>query len=125
LPLFERGQADAAQAASALRAAQSTRELLRAQARRDLERLLGQAQRMHERQQLMREKTIPMARRVVEQLTAAVRTGGAPLQEVLLARRTLGDLLEDSADLDLAALEVSLAVARIVSPPPSLEGGPT
>jgi hypothetical protein len=41
-----------------------------------------------------------------------VTAGGAPIQDLLQARRTLGELPQDAADLDLANFEVSPALMR-------------
>jgi cobalt-zinc-cadmium efflux system outer membrane protein len=122
LPLFERGQADAAQASASAHAASRSRALLKAQAGRDLDRLLELGQVMARRRVTMRDETVPMARGVVERLTQALGAGGASLQDLLAARRTLGDLLEDSADLDLAAFEVALSIARTARPLPVAPG---
>lgn len=119
LPFFERGQADLAQAAAAEGAARASRALLTAQAERDLARLLAQSQALLKRRAAMRAETLPMARGVVERLTRAVQAGGASLQDVLQARRALGELLEDAADLDLAALQVALAIRRTAAPLPA------
>ncbi len=118
LPVFERGHADAAQAVAARRAAELSGQLLRIQASRDLTQLLEQARLLKERRARMDGATLPMARGVVERLTRAVQSGAAPLQDLLAARRTLGELLEDSADLDLAAFEIAVAISRIAGPLP-------
>ncbi len=118
LPLFEHGQADLAQAAAAEGAARASRSLLTAQSERDLARLLAQSKVLLQRRAAMRAETLPMARGVVERLTRAVQAGGASLQDVLQARRALGELLEDAADLDLSAFQVALAIQRIAAPLP-------
>ena len=118
LPVFEHGQADLQQASASASAAARSRTLLKAQAARDLDRLLELARTMARRRVAMREETLPMARGVVERLTKALGAGGASLQDLLAAQRTLGELLEDSADLDLAAFEVALAISKAASPLP-------
>ena len=112
LPLFERGEADAVQASALLTAAQTSRALLLSQARRDLVRLVEQARVADARRTRMRERTVPLATGVVERLSAALAAGGASLQDVLLARRTLGELLVDAADLDVTAVRLAVAVKR-------------
>jgi cobalt-zinc-cadmium efflux system outer membrane protein len=114
LPLFERGQGDAAQARAAQRAAAQSRQSLKAQGQRDLGRLLEQARILKDRRTRMDSTSLPLARGVVERLGKAVASGAAPLQDLLAARRTLGELLEDSADLDLAAFEIAISLSRTV-----------
>jgi cobalt-zinc-cadmium efflux system outer membrane protein len=58
------------------------------------------------------ERTLPLARDVVQRLESAVTRGGAPLPDLLLARRTLGDLQLDAADLDLFTFHLTVAHAR-------------
>jgi cobalt-zinc-cadmium efflux system outer membrane protein len=118
LPIFDHGQADLAQAVATEGAARSSRALLAAQAKRDLARLLAQSEALLKRRTTMRAETLPMARAVVERLTRAAQAGGASLQDVLQARRALGELLEDAADLDLSALQVALAILRTAAPLP-------
>jgi cobalt-zinc-cadmium efflux system outer membrane protein len=56
---------------------------------------------------------VPLARSVVDRLEEVVRRGGAPLQELLLARRTLGELTLAAAALDLSAQQLDVASARV------------
>lgn len=60
----------------------------------------------------LRDRTVPLAREVVERLESAVQRGGAPLPDLLLARRTLGELQLDAADLDLFTFRLSVARSR-------------
>ncbi len=113
LPLFERGQTDQAQAAAAAFAAEQSRQLLLEQARRELTSLATQIERLRQRRASMQKEILPLARHVVESLTAALGTGGATLQDVLLARRTLGETLLDFVDLELAAVQAALQVRRV------------
>ena len=62
----------------------------------------------------------PLARDVVQRLESAVTRGGAPLPDLLLARRTLGDLQLDAADLDLFAFHLTVAQARAAGELPPL-----
>jgi cobalt-zinc-cadmium efflux system outer membrane protein len=122
LPLFERGQADLAQALSARQAAETERRLLTEQAGRDLDRLFGQAGELAQRQQSMRREYLPLSRKLVERLTLTVKAGGAPLPDLLLARRNLNELLTDSSELDLLVVENALEIRRqsgaLPLPPP-------
>jgi outer membrane protein, heavy metal efflux system len=113
LPLFERGQADAALAISAKSTAETTRRLRTQQTERDLARLLDDFAALKERQRNMRRDYLPLARSLVERLTAAVKAGGTPLPELLLARRSLNELLSDSSDLDRSVFETALALRRL------------
>jgi outer membrane protein, heavy metal efflux system len=120
LPFFEHGQADA-QAASALaEAAGQSRLLLRIASLRDLSSLEQQRADALGRRSRLLERTLPLARDVVQRLESAVTRGGAPLPDLLLARRTLGDLQLDAADLDLFAFHLTVAHARAAGELPPL-----
>jgi len=120
LPVFDHGQADA-QAASALaQAAGESRSLLRAASIRDLSSLERQRADALARRTRLQERTLPLARDVVQRLESAVTRGGAPLPDLLLARRTLGDLQLDAADLDLFAFHLTVARARAAGEVPPL-----
>jgi len=112
LPVFDRGQGDAIEAASNVQVASRTRALLRAQAARDASQLASQAADVEKQRIVLHDRSIPLARSLVRTLDSAVQRGGASLQDLLLARRTLGELLLDSADLDLQAFQISSATAR-------------
>jgi len=49
----------------------------------------------------------------VKRLEEVVRRGGAPLQELLLARRTLGELTVEAVDLDLSAQQLAITESRV------------
>ena len=122
LPISERGQADAALALSARNMAQATRRLRREEAQRDLARRLDDFRALKVQQANMRQQYLPLARSLVDSLTATVKAGGAPLPELLLARRRLSELLADSSDLDRSVFEAALALRRLsgaeaISPP--------
>jgi cobalt-zinc-cadmium efflux system outer membrane protein len=125
LPVFERGQADAALALSAKRLAETTRRLRRQQSERDLARLLDDFQALKVRQENLRRDYLPLARSLVDRLTATVKAGGTPLPELLLARRSLNELLTDSSDLDQSVFETALSLRRLsgalaIAPPQGL-----
>ncbi|HEX2572658.1 MAG TPA: TolC family protein [Polyangia bacterium] len=113
LTLFDRGQADARAAEATARGASRIRTLLLERAEHELERCTEQSQALTENRTRLRSTTLPLARSVVARLEQAVAQGGAPLQELLLARRTLGELLIDATELDLATFRLSLARARL------------
>jgi outer membrane protein, heavy metal efflux system len=118
LPIFERGRADRAEASANRWAASRSRDLALAHADLELPILLHQMDELRARRQRARSGSLPMARGIVERIAKAVSAGGVPLQDLLQARRTLGDLLADAADLDLASYETSLALLRAASATP-------
>ena len=124
LPVSERGQADAALALSARSPAHTARLLRLEQAQRDLDRLLDDARALKLRQTTMRQEYLPLAHSLVARLTASVKAGGVPLPELLLARRTLNELLSDASDLDRSIFENILSLrrhsgAQAITPPQS------
>lgn len=124
LTFFDHGQADAAAASASLESARQTRELLHAQAQRDVTTITSQLQAVQERRTHLRDQTLPLAENVVKRLDAAVRAGGSSLQDLILARRSYSELLLRAADLDLTAFHLTLELdrARAAGPeaPPSL-----
>jgi len=112
LPVFDRGQADSMQAAASADAAGRTRSLLLAQAERDEAVLATQSRDIDARRRGLQDSSLPLARHLVETFDRAVQQGGAPLSELLLARRTLGELLLDSADVQLLSFHVAASLAR-------------
>ncbi|HET9156444.1 MAG TPA: TolC family protein, partial [Myxococcaceae bacterium] len=112
LPFFDHGQADAKAASAVAEAAGQAQLLLRAASVRDLASLEQQRTAALARRSRLMERTLPLARDVVQRLESAVTRGGAPLPDLLLARRTLGDLQLDAADLDLFAFHLTVAHAR-------------
>ncbi|HXX30542.1 MAG TPA: TolC family protein [Myxococcaceae bacterium] len=112
LTFFDHGQADAEAATATATAASSARSLLLAQAQRDVTALTAQREAAMDRRIRLRDRTVPLAREVVERLESAVQRGGAPLPDLLLARRTLGELQLDAADLDLFTFRLSVARSR-------------
>jgi outer membrane protein, heavy metal efflux system len=113
LTFFDHGQADARFAQAAISATSRARELLVEQAHSQLTRLSEERGTVEERRARLEDQTLPLARSVVKRLEEVVRRGGAPLQEVLLARRTLGELTVEAADLDLSAHQLAIAESRI------------
>ncbi len=112
LPVFDRGQGDAMEAAANADAASRSFALLQTQAARDASRLADQAADVEQRRTVLHDRSLPLARTVVDTLTTVVQRGGAPMQDLLMARRTLGELVIDSADLDLQAFQLSTSAAR-------------
>jgi len=120
LPFFDHGQADAKAASALAEAAGQAQLLLRAASVRDLASLEQQRQAALARRRRLMERTLPLARDVVQRLESAVTRGGAPLPDLLLARRTLGELQLDAADLDLFAFHLTVAQARAAGELPPL-----
>jgi cobalt-zinc-cadmium efflux system outer membrane protein len=120
LPFFDHGQADARAASALAEAAGQAQLLLRSASIRDLASLEQQRQAALARRSRLMERTLPLARDVVQRLESAVTRGGAPLPDLLLARRTLGDLQLDAADLDLFAFHLTVAQARTAGELPPL-----
>jgi outer membrane protein, heavy metal efflux system len=118
LPVFERGRADQAEASATRWAARRGRDRALAQAEVELPLLLHQMDELRARRTRTHESILPSAQSIVERISKAVAAGGAPLQDLLQARRTLGELLGDAADLDLAAFETSLALLRAAGSSP-------
>lgn len=112
LPVFERGQADAADAAAAANAAAAMRATLFRQGTLELQELQTRAETLHAKRTRLNDVVLPLAEGVVEQLSKAVRVGGASLQDLLLARRNYGELLTHAADLSLASVRLTAALAR-------------
>ena len=112
LPVFDHGQASARLASAQAEAAERTRQQLTAQAQRDLRALTTQRDALELRRQRVRQQNLPLASTLVQRLDAAVKAGGASLQDLLFARRTYGQLLLDAAELDLNAFRLSVARDR-------------
>ncbi|MFE8595336.1 TolC family protein [Archangium violaceum] len=113
LPVFDRGQADVLAASASAEAAASTRAQLTAQAQRDLTSLSAQRDALEARRTRVRTQTLPQAAQLVQRLEAAMRAGGASMLELLLARRTYGQLLLDATELDLSAFRLAVAQERV------------
>ncbi len=119
LPVFDHGQADARAAQAVAASAGQARDLLIAQAQRDLERIAEQSSAIERRRSLLQERTLPLAKALTARLEAAVQRGATPVQELLLTRRTYGELLLDASELDLAAFRLAHARARLSAPSPA------
>ncbi len=122
LPVFDHGQADANQAVAELDGANRQREILAAQAESEVARLGPQVQELLRHSRDLHEHAVPLAQRVVSQLQKSITAGGGGLQDLLLARRTLGELLLETAEADHAALEGTLALARASGVTPATPG---
>ncbi len=113
LPFLDRGQADKLEADSRQWSAVETRDRLEAQATTRATRLDQARNVAVERRTRMREQTLPKARAIVRDLDLVVQRGGVSLQDLLIARRTLDELLLDAADLDREVFELEVELARV------------
>jgi outer membrane protein, heavy metal efflux system len=123
LPVFNHGQAEALAASSLAESSAQARTQLLAQAERSASSLATQLEQVEARRARLRTQVLPLAEGLVQRLEAAVRAGGASLQELLLTRRSYGQLLLEAADLDLSAfrLAVELDRTRAAGPRPPEE----
>lgn len=119
LPIFDYGAPEKREAAKAAETASLTRSLLIDQGKRDLEQLRAQLTDVRARRAALHDRTLPLARDVVKRLDQSVRAG-APLQDLLLARRTLEELIADAADVDLAAFQTAAELARVAGYAPPM-----
>ena len=115
LPIFDRHQDDADAAAAAALAAQHTREQLLTTARAQLTQITTELLAVEARQKRLRGQSLPLAHSVVDRLNAAVTRGAAPIQELLLARRSLAELLLTATELDRTDFHLHVARARLTS----------
>jgi cobalt-zinc-cadmium efflux system outer membrane protein len=113
LPFFDHGQADEEAAAVAAASAKRARERLIAISGTQLERIDAEQKTVDGRITRLRELSLPLAQSVVERLQAAVNRGAAPIQELLLARRSRAELLLTANDLDKASFRLRVARARV------------
>ncbi len=115
LPIFDHQQDDAELAAVAARSAERAREQLLITARAQLEQIAAELIAVEGRQKRLREQSLPLAHSVVDRLAAAVTRGAAPVQELLLARRSLAELLLTATELDRTDFHLHVARARLTS----------
>ena len=112
LPLFNHGQAESQAAAVTADAADRARAMTLNQAQVELNRIDDQAKSLAARSALLKGRALPLAKDVVQRLDAAVTRGGAGFQDLILARRTLGELLINATELDLATYRLAVSRAR-------------
>lgn len=120
LPVFDHGQHDAQAAEITASATERARAILQESATRALGTSAVELNAFKERLTRLRDHTLPMARHIVERLDEAVTRGAAPLQDLLLARRTYEELSIDALDLELAATRLSITRARLGGAVPPL-----
>jgi cobalt-zinc-cadmium efflux system outer membrane protein len=122
LPVFQHGQDDAEAAAIAANAAERAKGQLLNTAKAQLTQLNNELATVEARQKRLREESLPLARSVVDRLSTAVARGAAPIQELLLARRVLAELILTSSELDRTDFHLHVSRARLSG---TLEALPT
>ncbi len=120
LPFFEHGVDDAEAAGVIARSAETERSRRLDAAREQLSRLEKEALLVEARQKRIAEHSLPLARSIVARLEAAVSRGAAPLQELLLSRRTLVELLLSGSELNRSVFHLRVARARLTRSLPAL-----
>lgn len=117
MPFFDHGQADARAATEAQRAAETAKERLLATAPVLLQRLDEEESHLEARHRRIHTQALPLGASVVERLNAAVTRGAAPIQELLLARRSYAELRLLATELDRTAYGLRLEKARLTGAP--------
>ena len=123
LPVFQRGHEDLEAAAVAARAASTERTLRLDAARAKLRALGAEAAAVGERLAQLRSGAIPLAQDIVARLDEAVSRGAASLPELLVARRTLSELLLSQVELQRTAYGLDVSRARQGGSPLELSPG--
>lgn len=113
LPVFNHGQADAQAAGIAARSAERARSKLIQTAVVQRDRIDTQRENVSGRLEEMRSRTIPMAKSIVDRLSAAVTRGAASLPELLLARRTYSELMLAANDLHRTFFRLQVERSRV------------
>jgi cobalt-zinc-cadmium efflux system outer membrane protein len=110
LPVFDRGQPEAARARELVASAVEQRRTLIDASREALARGREQHAALRSRARTLDEQALPLARGVVQRIEGAARRGGAALPEVLLARRALEDLELDRLDVVVTLHRLALGL---------------
>ncbi|MFZ5445201.1 MAG: TolC family protein [Myxococcota bacterium] len=120
LPVFDHGQHDAQAAAVLAESAERARGLLIDASRQGLAGITQELAAFNERLTRLRGTTIPLARKIVERLEQAVGRGAAPLQDLIIARRTLEELSIDALDLEFDTFKLTVTRGRLAGSVPPL-----
>jgi cobalt-zinc-cadmium efflux system outer membrane protein len=112
LPIFDRGQTEAARARRRIATNEAAARSLTSSALRGLSAQRAQLQILSTRARLLEEQAVPRARSVVERTEAAFRRGGVAFPDVLLARRAFEELELDRIEVAAAAHRASINVRR-------------
>jgi len=103
LPLFDRGQHDAARALQQALEARRTAEAQAAQARGDVEGLRARRLALEASVARLRTEALSRSKAVLDSTEAAVNQGEQSMTDLLLSRRTHTDLVVKVLDLEFAA----------------------
>jgi cobalt-zinc-cadmium efflux system outer membrane protein len=120
LPVFDHGQVDARAAAAAADAAARARARTLDAAKVSIARIVQQQKSIDERRAHLRGTALPLARDVVSRLDQALARGGIAVQDLILSRRTLAELLIDARDLDLESFRNGVAALRTGGATPAM-----
>jgi cobalt-zinc-cadmium efflux system outer membrane protein len=128
LPLFDRGQTEAARARRRLATNQLTSRTLTDTALRTAADQRRQLALLAARARILEDQAVPRARSVVERTQAAFQRGGVGFPDVLLARRAFEELeldrIEVAATAHRASLNLRRATASLPWPAPALSSNP-
>jgi len=116
LTVFDRGQADLAEAHARKETAETQRTRLLRAGRARLVSLAAARDNHLARQELLEKEAIPRAETVVQSLTRAASARLISLTDVIQARRALNELVMDEAESLGAAFTTYLALLREVGP---------
>lgn len=120
LPIFERGKGDAREAEALLESATLARRRLLETSRSALDAIDRELVSVNAQRSRIDESALPLARRLVTTVTAALERGGATLTELLPARHTLAELVLTGIQLEERAFELAVERARTVGTAPPL-----
>lgn len=118
LPVFDRGQVDAARARAQIAAVDQAIAALRAGAKSAVAATRRQLAHLAQRARTLDERAVPEAQRVAAATEAAARQGGVSLQDVLLARRALLELELDRAGVATSRFRAALDLRRALGAMP-------
>lgn len=120
LPIFESGKGDLREAHALAEGAALARRLLSTTSSATLDAIRRERDTVEAQRKRLEERSIPLSRRVVDTITAALEKGGATLTELLPARRTLVELVLTASELEERAFELAIERARATGFAPPL-----
>jgi outer membrane protein, heavy metal efflux system len=120
LPVFDRGQVATRTVVEQRRATEDTMTAVTRGSTVELEHARLQLELARHRVDHLQNKVLPRAQNVLERLQAAAARGGVPLQEVLLARRTLEDLRLERVDVVAHANHLWLNIRLLNADTPTI-----
>lgn len=120
IPLFDRGQVETREARAQATSLQEQLSRRLRQLHHERRAAKARADAGARRRDRLNSKTVPLSRKVAEAMEEAVRKGGVPLQEVILARRAQSELELEAAEAELDAFFASLSLYRLAGPQPQV-----